>query len=78
ELAKAQQLLTKLESSERKFQSLVHYAMGRVYLKENRFTKALECFTNAQLMIQRHITPGKLTWPTTKTTVEETQPDCLQ
>lgn len=43
-----------------------------------RFTKALECFTNAQLMIQRHITPGKLTWPTTKTTVEETQPDCLQ
>ncbi|KAL1267240.1 hypothetical protein QQF64_002915, partial [Cirrhinus molitorella] len=78
ELAKAQQLLTKLESSERKFQSLVHYGMGRVYLKENRFTKALERFTNAQLMIQRHITPGKLTWPTTKTTVEETQPACLQ
>ncbi|XP_050976999.1 E3 ubiquitin-protein ligase TTC3 isoform X2 [Labeo rohita] len=78
ELAKAQQLLTKLESSERKFQLLVHYGRGRVYLKENRFTKALECFTNAQLMIQRHVTPGKLTWPTTKTTVEETQPDCLQ
>ncbi|KAF4108623.1 E3 ubiquitin-protein ligase TTC3 isoform X2 [Onychostoma macrolepis] len=78
ELAEAQQLFTKLESSERKFQSLVHYGMGRVYLKENRFTKALECFNNAQLMIQRHITPGKLTWPTTKTTVEETQPDCLK
>ncbi|XP_052423013.1 E3 ubiquitin-protein ligase TTC3 isoform X6 [Carassius gibelio] len=78
ELAEAQRLFTKLESSERKFQSLVHYGMGRVYLKENRFPKALECFTNAQLMIQRHITPGKLTWPTTKTTVEETQPACLQ
>ncbi|XP_016417316.1 E3 ubiquitin-protein ligase TTC3-like, partial [Sinocyclocheilus rhinocerous] len=78
ELAEAQRLFTKLESSERKFQSLVHYGMGRVYLKENRFTKALECFTNAQLMIQRRITPGKLTWPTTKTTVEETQPACLK
>uniref|UniRef100_A0A8C1ZC21 RING-type E3 ubiquitin transferase n=1 Tax=Cyprinus carpio TaxID=7962 RepID=A0A8C1ZC21_CYPCA len=78
ELVEAEQLFTKLESSERKFQSLVHYGMGRVYLKENRFTKALECFTNAQLMIQRHITPGKLTWPTTKTTVEETQPACLK
>ncbi|XP_026076352.1 E3 ubiquitin-protein ligase TTC3 isoform X2 [Carassius auratus] len=78
ELDEAQRLFTKLESSERKFQLLVHYGMGRVYLKENRFTKALECFTNAQLMIQRHITPGKLTWPTTKTTVEETQPACLK
>uniref|UniRef100_A0A9J7XBK9 Tetratricopeptide repeat domain 3 n=1 Tax=Cyprinus carpio carpio TaxID=630221 RepID=A0A9J7XBK9_CYPCA len=78
ELAEAQRLFTKLESSERKFQLLVHYGLGRVYLKENRFAKALECFINAQLMIQRRITPGKLTWPTTKTTVEETQPASLK
>ncbi|XP_051539596.1 E3 ubiquitin-protein ligase TTC3 [Myxocyprinus asiaticus] len=78
ELAEAQRLFTTLESSERKFQSLMHYGMGRVYLKENRFAKALEQFSNAQLMIQRHITPGKLTWPTTKTVVEETQPSYLQ
>lgn len=36
ELAEAQRLFTKLESSERKFQLLVHYGLGRVYLKENR------------------------------------------
>ncbi|KAK9968873.1 hypothetical protein ABG768_003172 [Culter alburnus] len=73
ELAEAQRKFATLESSDRKFQSLVHYGMGRVYLKENRFAKALERFSNAQLMIQRHVTPGKLTWPTTKTIVEETQ-----
>lgn len=78
ELAEAEKLFAKLESTERKFQSLVHYGMGRVYLKENRFAKARECFSNALLMIQRHITPGKLTWPTTKAIVEETQPAWLQ
>ncbi|XP_051542126.1 E3 ubiquitin-protein ligase TTC3-like isoform X2 [Myxocyprinus asiaticus] len=78
ELSEAQKLFTTLESSERKFQSLMHYGMGRVYLKENRFAKALEQFSNALLMIQRHITPGKLTWPTTKAIVEETQPSYLQ
>ncbi|XP_051973434.1 LOW QUALITY PROTEIN: E3 ubiquitin-protein ligase TTC3-like [Xyrauchen texanus] len=78
ELAEAQRLFTTLETSERKFQSLMHYGMGRVYLKENRFAKALEQFSNALLMIQRRITPGKLTWPTTKAIVEETQPSYLQ
>ncbi|XP_057176723.1 E3 ubiquitin-protein ligase TTC3 isoform X2 [Triplophysa rosa] len=78
ELGEARRLFTKLESSERQFQSLVHYGMGRVYLKENRFAKALEHFSNALLIIQRHITPGKLTWPTTKALLEETQPAFLQ
>lgn len=78
ELAEAQRKFATLESSDRKFQSLVHYGMGRVYLKENRFAKALERFSNAQLMIQRHVTPGKLTWPTTKAIVEETQTACLK
>ncbi|KAK7121134.1 hypothetical protein R3I94_020942 [Phoxinus phoxinus] len=78
ELAEAQRRLATLESSDRKFQLLVHYGMGRVYLKENRFANALERFSNAQLMIQRHVTPGKLTWPTTKAIVEETQTACLK
>ncbi|KAA0704441.1 E3 ubiquitin-protein ligase TTC3 [Triplophysa tibetana] len=78
ELCEARKLFTKLESSERQFQSLVHYGMGRVYLKENRFAKALEHFSNALLIIQRHITPGKLTWPTTRAILEETQPAFLQ
>ncbi|XP_077101618.1 E3 ubiquitin-protein ligase TTC3 isoform X2 [Siphateles boraxobius] len=78
ELAEAQRKFAMLESSDRKFQSLVQYGMGRVYLKENRFAKALEHFSNTQLMIQRHVTPGKLTWPTTKTIVEETQTACLK
>ncbi|XP_056593073.1 E3 ubiquitin-protein ligase TTC3 isoform X2 [Triplophysa dalaica] len=78
ELGEARRLFTKLESSERQFQSLVHYGMGRVYLKENRFAKALEHFSNALLIIQRHITPGKLTWPTTRVLLEETQPAFLQ
>ncbi|KAI4903175.1 hypothetical protein NFI96_020764 [Prochilodus magdalenae] len=79
ELAEAQKRFDKLSSSEdRKFQSLVHYGIGKVFLKENRFSKALEQFSNALLMVQRQITPGKLTWPTTKITVEETRPEYLK
>ncbi|TRY96799.1 hypothetical protein DNTS_033787 [Danionella cerebrum] len=78
ELAQAEKLLTRLESSERKFQCLVHYGLGRVYLKENMFAKALERFSNALLMIQRNITPGKLTWPTSRTILQETQPAWLK
>ncbi|XP_076876166.1 E3 ubiquitin-protein ligase TTC3 isoform X2 [Brachyhypopomus gauderio] len=78
ELGEAQRQFEKLSSSEdRKFQSLVLYGMGKVSLKENRFAKALEHFSNALLMVQRRITCGKLTWPTTKVTVEETRPEYL-
>ncbi|XP_017546872.2 E3 ubiquitin-protein ligase TTC3 isoform X1 [Pygocentrus nattereri] len=79
ELAEAQRQFAKLSSSEdRKFQCLVHFGIGKVFLKENRFPKALEEFSNALLMVQRQITPGKLTWPTTKVTVEETRPEYLK
>lgn len=38
ELAEAHKLLEKIRSkAERTFQCLVYYAMGRVYLKENRY-----------------------------------------
>ncbi|XP_035391281.1 E3 ubiquitin-protein ligase TTC3 isoform X2 [Electrophorus electricus] len=79
ELGEAQRQFEKLSFSEdRKFQSLVLYGMGKVFLKENRFSKALEKFSNALLMVQRQITCGKLTWPTTKVTVEETRPEYLK
>ncbi|XP_053502090.1 E3 ubiquitin-protein ligase TTC3 isoform X2 [Ictalurus furcatus] len=79
ELAEAQRQCEKLSSSaNRTFQSLVHYGLGKVLLKENKFSKAKEEFLKALLMVQRQIMPGKLTWPTTKVTVEETCPEYLK
>ncbi|XP_034168674.2 E3 ubiquitin-protein ligase TTC3 isoform X1 [Pangasianodon hypophthalmus] len=79
ELAEAQRQFEKLSSSaNRTFQSLVHYGLGKVLLKENKFSKAKDEFLNALLMVQRQIMPGKLTWPTTKVTVEETCPEYLK
>ncbi|XP_060765384.1 E3 ubiquitin-protein ligase TTC3 isoform X2 [Neoarius graeffei] len=79
ELTEAQRQFKKLSSSaNRTFQSLVHYGLGKVLLKENKFGKAKDEFLNALLMVQRQIMPGKLTWPTTKVTVEETCPEYLK
>ncbi|KAM9348197.1 E3 ubiquitin-protein ligase TTC3 isoform 1-T1 [Symphorus nematophorus] len=76
ELGKAQKLLEKIKSfEERTFQCLVFYAIGRVYLRENRFSVALEQFSDSLQMVKNQITPGKLTWPLTKEIVKETQPD---
>lgn len=76
ELAVAQRLLEKMKSfEERTFQCLVYYAIGRVFLKENRFAVALEQFSDSLQMVKNQITPGKLTWPLTKEIVKETQPD---
>ncbi|XP_058267623.1 E3 ubiquitin-protein ligase TTC3 isoform X2 [Hemibagrus wyckioides] len=79
ELAEAQRQFERLSSTaNRTFQSLVHYGLGKVLLKENKFSKARDEFLNALLMVQRQIMPGKLTWPTTKVTVEETCPEYLK
>ncbi|KAM6983525.1 E3 ubiquitin-protein ligase TTC3 [Tautogolabrus adspersus] len=76
ELGEAQRLLQKIKSyEERTFQCLVFYAIGRVYLRENRFAVALEQFLDSLQMVKNQITPGKLTWPLTKDIVKETQPD---
>ncbi|XP_044226029.1 E3 ubiquitin-protein ligase TTC3-like isoform X3 [Thunnus albacares] len=76
ELAEAQKLLEKIKSfEERKFQCLVYYAVGKVYVKENRFAVALEQFSDSLQMVKNQITPGKLTWPLTKEIVKETQQD---
>ncbi|XP_041656998.1 E3 ubiquitin-protein ligase TTC3 isoform X2 [Cheilinus undulatus] len=76
ELGQAQKLLDKIKSyEERMFQCLVFYAIGKVYLRENRFAVALEQFSDSLQMVKNQITPGKLTWPLTKEIVKETQPD---
>ncbi|KAF5892632.1 E3 ubiquitin-protein ligase TTC3 isoform X3, partial [Clarias magur] len=79
ELADAQRQFEKLSSlAIRTFQSLVHYGLGKVLLKENKFSKAQDEFQKSLLMVQRQIMPGKLTWPTTKVTVEETCAEYLK
>ncbi|XP_044077628.1 E3 ubiquitin-protein ligase TTC3 isoform X2 [Siniperca chuatsi] len=76
ELGEAQKLLAKIKTfEERTFQCLVFYAIGRVYVRENRFAVALEQFSDSLQMVKNQITPGKLTWPLTKEIVKETKPD---
>lgn len=76
ELTEAEKLLEKIKSyEERTFQCLVYYAIGKLYLRENRFAVALEQFSDSLQMFKNQITPGKLTWPLTKEIVKETQPD---
>ncbi|XP_017275398.1 E3 ubiquitin-protein ligase TTC3 isoform X2 [Kryptolebias marmoratus] len=76
ELAESQKLLDKMKSYEsRTFQSLVFFAIGRVFLRENRFAVALQQFSDSLQMVKNQITPGKLTWPLTKEIVKETQPE---
>ncbi|KAM9332192.1 E3 ubiquitin-protein ligase TTC3 isoform 1-T1 [Pholidichthys leucotaenia] len=76
ELAEAQKVLEKIKSyEERTFQCVVYYTFGKVHLKENRFSVALEQFLDSLQMVKNQITPGKLTWPLTKEIVKETQPD---
>ncbi|XP_015251563.1 PREDICTED: E3 ubiquitin-protein ligase TTC3-like [Cyprinodon variegatus] len=76
ELAEAEKLLEKMKSfEERTFQCLVYYAIGRVFLRENRFKVAMQQFLDSLQMVKNQITPGKLTWPLTKEIIKETQPD---
>uniref|UniRef100_A0A3P9JLH2 RING-type E3 ubiquitin transferase n=1 Tax=Oryzias latipes TaxID=8090 RepID=A0A3P9JLH2_ORYLA len=76
ELGQAEKLLEKIKEYEVwVFQSLVFYATGRVYLRENRFAVALQQFLDSLQMVKNQITPGKLTWPLTKEVVRETEPE---
>ncbi|XP_077361008.1 E3 ubiquitin-protein ligase TTC3 isoform X2 [Festucalex cinctus] len=76
ELAEARKLLEKIKSyEERVFQCLVYYAYGRIYLKENNYSVAMEHFQDSMQMVRNQITPGKLTWPLTKEIVQETEMD---
>ncbi|KAL0994489.1 hypothetical protein UPYG_G00122920 [Umbra pygmaea] len=76
ELAEARRDFEKIKTfEERTFQSLFFYGIGKVYQKENRFPIALQQFSDSMQMVKKKITPGKLTWPTTKVIVEETKPE---
>ncbi|KAJ7996986.1 hypothetical protein DPEC_G00224220 [Dallia pectoralis] len=58
---------------ERTFHCLFFYGVGKVYQKENRFSVALKQFSDSMQVVKKNITPGILTWPTTKVIVEETK-----
>ncbi|XP_048090015.1 E3 ubiquitin-protein ligase TTC3 isoform X1 [Alosa alosa] len=72
ELAEARKQFLQMRSScDGKFQYLVSYGMGKVFLKENRFSEALNQFSEALLEVERKINSEELTWPTTNVPVKE-------
>ncbi|XP_069046091.1 E3 ubiquitin-protein ligase TTC3 isoform X2 [Lepisosteus oculatus] len=81
ELAEAEAELYRIESDfkdVRRFHCVVYYGIGKVYLRQNRFSEALAKFNDSLIMIKHQITPGKQTWPTTTVIVKETQTDYLK
>ncbi|KAJ7320569.1 hypothetical protein JRQ81_020080 [Phrynocephalus forsythii] len=61
-----------------RFDCLAHYGIGKVYLRQNRFSDALDQFMKSKIMISHKIVPGVLTWPTTSIVIEETRTEKLQ
>ncbi|EMP27852.1 E3 ubiquitin-protein ligase TTC3 [Chelonia mydas] len=80
ELAKAEdQFNTIIEQYHKeRFNCLAHYGIGKVYLRQNRFSDAIHQFMKSHTMINRKIVPGILTWPTTSVVIEETRTEKLQ
>ncbi|XP_054829131.1 E3 ubiquitin-protein ligase TTC3 [Eublepharis macularius] len=80
ELAKAEDHFNKIieEYQKVRFNCLAHYGTGRVYLRQNRFSEALDQFMKSKFMIGYKIVPGVLTWPTTSEVIEETRAERLQ
>ncbi|KAM6097290.1 E3 ubiquitin-protein ligase TTC3 isoform 2-T4 [Chlamydotis macqueenii] len=63
---------------EERFGCLAYYGIGKVYLRQNRFSDALDQFMKSQTMVNHKIVPGVLTWPTTSQVIEETRTENLQ
>ncbi|XP_035401875.1 E3 ubiquitin-protein ligase TTC3 isoform X3 [Cygnus atratus] len=63
---------------EERFDCLAYYGIGKVYLRQNRFSDALDQFMKSQTMVSHKIVPGVLTWPTTSQVIEETRKENLQ
>ncbi|XP_042315992.1 E3 ubiquitin-protein ligase TTC3 isoform X2 [Sceloporus undulatus] len=61
-----------------RFDCLAHYGIGKVYLRQNRFSDALEQFMKSKTMVHHKMVPGVLTWPTTSIVIEETRTEKLQ
>ncbi|XP_026556304.1 E3 ubiquitin-protein ligase TTC3 isoform X2 [Pseudonaja textilis] len=80
ELSKAKYHFDKIIEQYQKvrFNCLAHYGIGKVYLRQNRFSEALDQFMKSKTMVNLKIVPGVLTWPTTSVVIEETRSETLQ
>ncbi|XP_010281056.1 PREDICTED: E3 ubiquitin-protein ligase TTC3, partial [Phaethon lepturus] len=79
-LTKAEDQFKKIieQYQEERFGCLAYYGIGKVYLRQNRFSDALDQFVKSQIMVNHKIVPGVLTWPTTSQVIEETRTENLQ
>ncbi|XP_072185356.1 E3 ubiquitin-protein ligase TTC3 isoform X2 [Excalfactoria chinensis] len=79
-LAKAEDQFKRIivQYQEERFDCLAYYGIGKVYLRQNRFSDALNQFMKSQTMINHKIVPGVLTWPMTSQVIEETRTENLQ
>ncbi|KFW69900.1 E3 ubiquitin-protein ligase TTC3, partial [Pygoscelis adeliae] len=79
-LTKAEDQFKKIiqQYQEERFGCLAYYGIGKVYLRQNRFSDALDQFMKSQTMFNHKILPGVLTWPTTSQVIEETRTENLQ
>ncbi|XP_075288176.1 E3 ubiquitin-protein ligase TTC3 isoform X3 [Opisthocomus hoazin] len=79
-LTKAEDQFKKIieQYQEERFGCLAYYGIGKVYLRQNRFSEALDQFVKSQTMVNHKIVPGVLTWPTTSQVIEETRTENLQ
>ncbi|XP_061857095.1 E3 ubiquitin-protein ligase TTC3 isoform X3 [Colius striatus] len=79
-LTKAENQFKKIieQYSEERCGCLAYYGIGKVYLRRNRFSDALDQFMKSQTMVNHKIVPGVLTWPTTSRVIEETRTENLQ
>ncbi|XP_013911713.1 PREDICTED: E3 ubiquitin-protein ligase TTC3 isoform X2 [Thamnophis sirtalis] len=80
ELSKAKYHFDKIIEQYQKvrFNCLAHYGIGKVYLRQNRFSEALDQFMKSKTMVNLKIVPGVLTWPTTSVIIKETRSEALQ
>nr|XP_056714474.1 E3 ubiquitin-protein ligase TTC3 [Euleptes europaea] len=80
ELAKAEDHFNKIIEQYQKvrFNCLAHYGIGKVYMRQNRFSEALDQFMKSKFMAGYKIVPGVLTWPTTSEVIEETRAERFQ
>ncbi|KAM6310150.1 E3 ubiquitin-protein ligase TTC3 [Aegotheles albertisi] len=79
-LTKAEDQFKKIieQYQEERFGCLAYYGIGKVYLRQNRFSDALDQFMKSQTMVNHKIVPGVLNWPTTSWVIEETRTENLQ
>ncbi|XP_072254387.1 E3 ubiquitin-protein ligase TTC3 isoform X2 [Pyxicephalus adspersus] len=80
ELARAESRLKEIiqQHSKERFNCLAFYGIGNVYLKQNRFSDALNQYVKSKTMLKHKMVPGVLTWPTTSFVIEETRPEKLE